>query len=107
MSAVESPLRLHFLGLFGWVYFCDYDKKKGKKTSGTHVFPLMAHQNAISLIWGGNKEEKSCCSQMTYYPSFHVLIISLIFFLGCDSPFVCLFLFGINWISFFSSSSLW
>ena len=75
MSAVESPLRLHLLGLFGWVYFCDYDKKKGKKTSGTHVFPLMAHQNAISLIWGGNKEEKSCCNQMTDFNSLFMFNI--------------------------------
>ena len=112
MSAVESPLRLHLLGLFGWVYFCDYDKKKGKKTSGTHVFPFMAHQNAISLIWGGNKEEKSCCSQMTelsliscfdYFSHF----FSWMWFTVCLFVFVFFFFFGINWISFFSSSSLW
>ena len=96
--------------MFGWLYFCDYDKKKGKKTSGTRVFPLMAHQNSISLIWGGNKEEKSCCSQMTelsliscfdYFSHF----FSWMWFTVC--LFVFFFFFGINWTSFFFSSSLW
>ena len=86
--------------MFGWVYFCDYDKKKGKKTSGTRVFPLMAHQNSISLIWGGNKEEKSCCSQMTelsliscfdYFSHFFswmwfTVCLFVFFFLGLTEP---------------------
>ena len=94
--------------MFGWVYFCDYDKKKGKKTSGTRVFPLMAHQNSISLIWGGNKEEKSCCSQMTelsliscfdYFSHFFswmwfTVCLFVFFFLGLTGPLFFLIPYG-------------